>query len=744
MAAVNKTKKEGKESPPDILGSTLRMSGIKQIFEQVRGKGRTKLTEPEAKQVLARTGLTIPREEIAANESEAVKSAERIGFPVVLKVVSPDILHKSDAGGVMIGINDAKALRQGFRKIIQSSKTKHPGAEIQGILVQEMISGGIETIVGLTNRPPFGPVVAFGLGGIFVEVMKDITFRIAPIDEAGAVEMLDEIKGSPLLGGYRGLPVADKMQLAKIIARLSQLGVDFSGDIEELDINPLVVRGDKIVALDALITLKATSAPQPAPEAGIGEGEKGTIRAVLEPRSIAVIGASANPEKTGHVLFKNIVVNGFPGKVYPINPKAEEILGYKAYRKILDVPDEIDLVFFLLPGEFVATLMEDCWKKRVKAACIISAGFAEVGEEGAKAQKVLEDLVQRTGVRCLGPNSIGFINMDQRLVASFILFENWEDGPISVAGQSGIFAGAVADQLMNRTVQRIGIGKSVIFGNKIDLDESDFMEWAWKDPKTQVIAIHLEGMRNPRRFLSLANRVKRDKPIIVLKPGRTEAGAKASASHTGSLALDDTLVEQAFRQYGITRADDLEDFLEFMKAFSYQPFPKGNRVGIVTFSGANGVIASDELAEHGFVLAEFGPATNERTKKILPTWQPVTNPLDLWAALGAGNRLTHEEGLNSVLDDPNVDAVLVVLLALANADFDGIREMFAQSMERHPEKPIYVVMLGGKVKERWLQEMAGLKVPIFETTRIAVRALAAALRYRETKDLVQPDPLLYR
>jgi len=745
LGAAKKPKNGGKKSPPDIMDNIRGMSGIKQIFDHVRGEGRNRLSEPEAKQVLAKAGVTITREEIATNESEAVKSAERIGFPVVLKIISPDILHKSDAGGVMIGLNDTEAVRRGFRKIMESCKGKHPGAAMQGVLVQEMVSGGIETIVGLANRPPFGPVVAFGLGGMWVEVMKDITFRVAPLNEVGAAEMLDEIRGSVMLNGYRGLPPADKEGLARTIARLSQLAVAFHGDMEELDINPLVVEGDKIIAVDALITLKKeTPAVPPALGAGMEEGKKGTIRAVLEPRSIAVIGASANPEKTGHVLFKNIVVNGFPGKVYPINPKAEEILGYKAYPRILDVPDEIDLVFFLLPGEFVFTLFEDCRKKGVKAACIISAGFAEVGEEGAKAQKVLEDLVRRTGVRCLGPNSIGFINMDQKLVASFILFENWEDGPIALAGQSGIFAGAVADQLMNRTVQRIGIGKSVIFGNKIDLDESDFIEWAWKDPNTRLIALHLEGMQNPRRFLSLANQVKRDKPIIVLKPGRTPAGAKASASHTGSLALDDTLVEHAFRQYGITRAYDLEEFVEFMKAFSYQPFPKGKRVGIVTFSGANGVIASDELAEHGFVLAEFGPATQERAKKFLPPWQPVTNPLDLWAALGAGNRLTHEEGLNAVLDEANVDAVLVVLLALANADFDGIREMFARAMERHPEKPIYVVMIGGKVKEKWFREMAGLKVPIFETTRVAVKTLAAADRYRETKDRMQPDPLLDR
>jgi acetyltransferase len=442
------------------------------------------------------------------------------------------------------------------------------------------------------------------------------------------------------------------------------------------------------------------------------------------------------------VLLKNIIVNGFPGKVYPINPKADEILGYKAYPKILDVPDDIDLVFFLLPGEFVPTLYEDCKEKGVKAAVIIAAGFAEVGEEGAKQQKILEDLVRRTGVRCLGPNSIGFINMDQQLVASFILFENWEDGSIAVAGQSGIFAGAVADQLMTRTVQRIGIGKSVIMGNKIDLDESDFLEWAWKDLGTEIVALHLEGMRNPRRFLSLANRVKRDMPIIVLKPGRTEPGAKASASHTGSLALDETLVDHAFRQYGITRAYDLEEFLEFMKAFSYQPLPKGNRIGIVTFSGANGVMASDELAERGFELAEFDSATHERIKKFLPPWQPVTNPLDLWAAMGAGNRLAHEEGLLSVLDDRNVDAVLLILLALANADFDGMREVLAGAREQHPEKPLYTVALGGKVKQRWLREIDGLKVPVFETTHIAVKALTAAWRYAKEREILQPDPLL--
>ncbi len=716
------------------------MAEIEQILADVRKDGRTKLTEFEAKQVLTAAGIAGTREALAASEEEAVSNAQKLGYPVVLKISSPDVLHKTDAGGVRVGLVDDEAVRTGYRDIMNAIAATHPDANIHGILVQEMVEGGIETILGVANRPPFGPVVAFGLGGVFVELLKDVTLRLAPIDENGAAEMLAEIRGSKMLDGYRGQPAADRETLAQTIARLSEVAVRFHADIEELDINPLVVNGDRVLALDALITLKqkkGKAQKKPAKSAALND-----IRAVLEPRSVAVIGASTNPTKTGHVLLKNIVVNGFPGKVYPINPNADEIIGLKAYPKILEVPDDIDLVFFLLPGKFVPTLFEDCAKKGVKAAVIISAGFAEVGEEGKKEQEKLAELIRKTGVRCMGPNSIGFINMDQKLVASFILFENWEDGSIALGGQSGIFAGAVADQVMSRTVQRIGVGKSVIFGNKIDLDESDYLDWAWKDPGSRILAMHLEGMHNPRRFFSIANKARADMPILVLKPGRTESGAKASASHTGSLALDDTIVDYAYRQYGITRAYDLEEFLEYMKAFQYQPLPQGNRVGIVTFSGANGVMASDELEARGFVLSEFSPKTQERCNKFLPEWQPPMNPLDLWAALGSGNRLTHEEGILSVLDDENVDAVLVILLALANAEFDGIREIYQQAKELHPEKPLYTVALGGAVKQRWLKEVDGLNMPFFENTLIAVKALTAARRYAIDRERMQPDPLL--
>ena len=715
---------------------------VDDIFAKVRGEGRNKLTEQEAKQVLAGIGVDVTREELGTDEDSTVAIADSIGYPVVLKISSPDVLHKSDAGGVKVGLADADAVRQGYKEIMESVSAKYPEARLDGVLVCEMVSGGVETIVGVTNNPPFGPTVAFGLGGVFVEVLKDITFRTAPIDQDEATRMLGSIKGAAMLDGVRGQEAANKELLAGTLAKISEFAVEYHKDIEEMDINPLVAKGDRVIALDGLITLKAEGAAESVAKPDISKVAGNTISAVLEPKSLAVIGASTNPSKSGHTILKNIVENGYEGDIYPINPNADEVLGLKAYPNVLDVPGDIDMVFFLLPGHFVPTLYEDCVKKGVKAACIISGGFSEVGEEGAKAQAELLGLIERTGVRCLGPNTIGLMNMKEKLSASFVFFDNWEDGPISLGGQSGVFAGAVADEIMDRKVQRIGIGRSVAFGNKIDLDEADFVEWAWQDKDTEVIALYLESVNNPRRFFSIANKAKCDKPVLALKPGRTQQGSKASASHTGSLAMDDSLLDNAFKQYGVIRAETLEDFTEFMKAFSYSPLPKGNRVGVVTFSGANGVMASDELDAEGFALADLTEATKERCKAFLPEWQPAANPLDLWAALGSGNRVAHEEGILSMLNDDNVDAVLVILLALDMANFEGIREIFERAKKEQPEKPVYTVFLGGQVKQQWLREIDGISIPHFDTTHVAVKALGAARRYAENRNVVQADPKL--
>ena len=466
-----------------------------------------------------------------------------------------------------------------------------------------------------------------------------------------------------------------------------------------------------------------------------------SLRALFEPKSIAVVGASSKKGKTSYFLMQNLLKGGYAGKVYPVNPNAKKIFKYKSYPSVLDIPDEIDLAFLVVTNDVVERVLLDCSKKNVKAVMIVTAGFAEVGEQGAELQKRVAEFLRSHGMRGLGPNSVGMVNASQKLVGSFVPFSRWPEGTIAMASQSGIFAGAlVADFAAERT-QRIGLSMAVCFGNKVDVDEVDFLEYAAEDPATKVIALHLESFRRPREFLSLANRVKQTKPVVVLKTGRTAEGAKAAASHTGSLAAPDRLVDAALRQYGVVRAESLDDFKGMLRGFAWQPLPRGRRVGVLTFSGALGVMTVDEMKVAGLELAKLSPSTVQTIARLMPKWQGVENPVDGWVALGAGARKIHEEMMEALLADPNVDMVFGILLPIPNSDFPDEREVFDGLMRRHPDKPIFLLLVGDRVKERWLKELDDLHLPNYVDPRTAVRAMQAMCSYAEQRNRMSPDPL---
>lgn len=458
------------------------------------------------------------------------------------------------------------------------------------------------------------------------------------------------------------------------------------------------------------------------------------LRPLLAPHSVAVIGASSNTSKSGGILFKNLVDGGFPGALYPINPRGGEILGRRAYPNLRMVPDPVDLVFIVLPRAGVLEAVQDCLANHAHAACIVAGGFAEAGAEGRRAEEELRRLVRSAGLLTIGPNTIGAISADARMMGSFVPFPEWQAGPVSIFCQTGIFAGAAMVQFMTQKVQRFGIGKAIDAGNKIDVDEVDFLHFAGGDPTTKIIALYVEDIRDPQGFFPLAEHVAKEKPIVVLKPGRTPLGAAASAYHTASRPMDDRELAAALRRYGLVRADDVEDFFAFLKAFSYLPPPKGRRVGVVTYSGALGVMAMDELADAGLAAAEYSPTTLQAISKIVYDWQPLVNPLDLWAAIdAAGPRAAHELPLDAVMGDPQVDMVLALPLTPPNADFPETREVFAGLRERHPGTPLAMVITGGAIRERWLRDIEGLDIPVFPTTRLAVRALAALVRNAENR-----------
>jgi acetyltransferase len=457
----------------------------------------------------------------------------------------------------------------------------------------------------------------------------------------------------------------------------------------------------------------------------------------MAPRSVAVIGASTNPHKSGGILFKNIVDGAYLGRLYPINQRADVVLGHPAFPSITAVPEAVDLAFIVVPKAGVKDALEDCARSGVKSACIITAGFGESGEVGREAQLELASIARDRQILTIGPNTIGLINAEQSLMGSFAPFPRWQSGTISIFAQTGIFAGAAALQVMSQDAQRLGIGKSIDVGNKVDVDEIDFLHFASGDPTTEVIGLYLEEMRNQRTFLELANRVKQTKPIVLLKPGRTEQGAVASQSHTGSMASNEQVLDPALRQFGIIRADDIDDFFAYLKAFSYLPLPRGERLGIVTYSGALGVIAVDETVREGLTLADFSEATLRRVGDVLPAWQPASNPADAWVAVEMGGyRSGHEVPFQAVLDDPGTDMVLGILFAPPNADFPDFRDVFSQLRQRQPTKPLALVIYGGEVRERWLPELDGAGIPVFSSTRLAIRALRAMARYSARRGVV--------
>ena len=447
------------------------------------------------------------------------------------------------------------------------------------------------------------------------------------------------------------------------------------------------------------------------------------IQPLVAPQSIAVIGASTNPKKSGGVLFSNLLNGGFNGPLYPINPGSPDVMGQRAYAHLGEVPEPVDLVYIILPSQQVQVAVQQCIQSNARAACIITAGFAEAGPAGRVAQDRLRDVGRTAGMLLAGPNTIGMVNVDCGMMGSFVNFPTWKSGGISLFTQTGIFTGALMRQMMDSPVQRLAISKSIDVGNKMDVDEVDFLHFALHDPTTKTIGLYIESIANPEAFFERANALRGVKPIVLLKPGRTAAGKAASVCHTGSMAGAEVNIDDRIRASGILRAEDEDDFINTLRAVSMLPKAKGQRIGIATTSGALGVIASDQIADYGFELATFAPETISAMRTIYPDWLEPANPFDFWIGIDIrGAKEAHEIGLNALFADPNVDVVLCTLLAPPNADFPEMGGLL-RSLRARYSKP-FVLVLYGSAAARWTADVEGADIPVYSTVRTGVRALA--------------------
>ena len=440
------------------------------------------------------------------------------------------------------------------------------------------------------------------------------------------------------------------------------------------------------------------------------------------PRSVAVIGAGREPGKLGHDVLNNLLQYGYKGQVYPVNPKADEILGLKSYPTVLDVPGPVDLAVIVVPARFVPDVMQQCGEKGVKGAVIISAGFKESGLEGVKLEREVVAIAKQYGVRIVGPNCLGIIDTVQPMDVSFAVGIP-PRGNIAFMSQSGALCTAILDWAL---ANNIGFSYFVSLGNKADVDEVDLME-AWdSNPNAKVMIAYVEGLRDGRRFMDVARRVTRRTPLIAVKSGNTEAGSRAVSSHTGSLAGSNRAYDAAFRQTGVLRAGSIQELFDWAIAFAYQPALRGNRIAIVTNAGGPAIMATDALESSGLKLAPLSKETIEHLQAQLPPAANTYNPIDV---LGDARADRYAVGIEAALKDPNVDGLIVILTPQVMTQIEETAHEVAR-LARLYDKPVVGCYMGEAKVSAGIEILTREQVPNYPFPERAASALRAMYDYR--------------
>lgn len=695
---------------------------VRKVLDRVKADGRNALTAPEGKIVCDAYGIAVPQEGVATSADEAVKLATAMGLPVVLKIVSPDILHKTEAGGVLVGVKTADDVRAGYDKILANAKAYKADAKIDGVQVQQMLTGGTEVIIGSITDGSFGKLVAFGLGGVLVEVLKDITFRLAPATKADALSMLDGIQAAEMLHGVRGGDPVDREALSDMIVRVSQLVTDFP-EIVELDLNPVFATKTGAIAADVRIVVDF--APQ-VQRHRPGQDEIVTaMNRIMKPEAVAVIGASSEDGKIGNSVMKNLINGGYKGQIYPIHPKADEILGYKAYKSVKDVPGVIDTAVFAIPAKFVAAALTECGEKGIPGAVLIPSGFAETGNE--EGQREIQEIGRKYNIRLMGPNIYGFYYTPANLCATFCTAYDVK-GSAALSSQSGGIGMAIIG--FSRSA-KMGVSAIVGLGNKSDLDEDDLLTFFEQDDNTKIIAQHCEDLKDGRSFAEVARRVSKKKPVVVLKAGRTSAGAKAASSHTGALAGNDKIYEDVFKQVGVIRARSLRQLLEFARGVPVMPTPKGENVVIITGAGGSGVLLSDACVDNGLNLMSMPDDLDAAFRKFIPPFGAAGNPVDI---TGGEPPTTYKNTIKLGLEDDRIHSIILGYwhtiitppMVFAKLVVEVKEEMKAKGIE----KPIVASLAGDVQVEEAAEYLYAHGVPAYAySTELPVEVLGAKYKW---------------
>ncbi len=717
----------------------------KQIIDKAIQSKRNNLTEYESKQLLKCYGIPVVEEAAAVSVEEAIAQAQSFKSPVVLKALGARLTHKTEMGLVKIGLNTPEEISSAAAEI-----QKNAGSDLEGFLVQPLMKGKREFVAGMFNDDQFGPVVMFGLGGVFTEALEDIVFRVAPIDKREALSMIKSIRSQKLLKSFRGETSVDLDSLAGALVGLSKIAME-TPEISEIDINPLIAGPDgRIAAVDALVIL----GKQKIPHTVKPEIDPSAIGRIFYPRSIAFVGASANFGKWGYNLFTCLIKGGYQGSIYLVNAKEKEIAGHPVYKTITDIPEKVDLAVVTIPAAAIPDLIPRLKAKGISSMLLITSGFSETGETGRKLERDITAQAEEAGILILGPNTMGICNPHNRFYC-MAAHVRPQPGTTSLVAQSGNLG---TQLLAFAEKEGIDIRAFCGSGNEAMITIEDYMHCVEVDDLTKTVVLYLESIKDGRRFFETAKRVGHKKPVIVLKGGRTDAGNRAAASHTGAMASNLKIFNAACRQAGIIMAEHTMDILDLSAAFSSLPLPKNNRVAIITLGGGWGVVATDLCIENGLTVPHLPREIIQQIDKILPPYWSRSNPIDLVGELDIKLPMMVTEELlkwedcdavihlgivgrmpfvrktidSAITSDKNQDPVFLEAVSKAMHDAEYLfTERMIQLMETY-QKPVLGVCLLPDENMRTISAVDShrFKGVTFVTPERAVKALARMYEYR--------------
>jgi len=656
------------------------------------------IRESEGYELLKSIGIPVPRYHIAQTAREAELAAQEIGYPVVLKVVSPDISHKSDVGGVVTSVKNDEEVRQAFGKIMAGVQQARPDAQVAGIIVEQQLPEGLELIIGGKSDPSFGEILLFGIGGKFVDLIKDVTLRILPLDEHSIREMVQELYGYKLIHGYRDEPPLDEKALIATLVKISAFFYK-NPHLVEFDINPFVLYEHGGCAVDARFILDAEE------KRPVSRVHKEIPAALFDAKTIAVVGASSDPNKVGYAVCKNLL--SFPGTLVPVNPGRTEILGKTAFANLTSIPGNVDIAVITIPARGVPAIVEEAGLKGIPLLVIISSGFREAGDEGRVLEDQVLELARKYNTRIIGPNCLGIMFPYLGINTTFDPISP-KPGKLAFISQSGAVITTLVDWSLP---EDIGFSAVISVGNQLDLGFEEYVSLLSEDEHTRAIILYIEEIRDGLRFMEVVSKVTPKKPVIAIKSGSSKKGKKAAASHTGSLAGSHDVYLAAFQQAGIITVRSTQQAFHVGELLASEGYPKGKRAIAITSAGGFGVLASDYAERYGIELIELSPALRDQLNAVLPPSWNHDNPMDI---LGDANAARFAKVFDILIESQlDWDIIFIIIVPSALADPVLLAEEVVRFSKR-TKKMIVGCMAGGDSMKKAFRILKDNNIPNFQ------------------------------